>query len=1473
MKRLLALLVLLTLAIASHADPLRIYIRSGLKTHGPNAHDHPRFLKEWVPLLNGRGMKAEGAIGWPSAEVAARTDVIIVDADEAGDATDAEKKVVEDFTKRGGGIVVIHAGSVAMKESPWWKSLIGGSWVKDKTKWREGPMDLYYTDNQHLGTPHPITAGASNFHLDDEIYYDMDISPDVTVLATAYTPNVPAGKKAAEGSKPNIYDIQPQMWTYEKENYRAFVTIPGHFFDTFLMPQYRAILLRGIAWVAKRANVDEFCQPDELAALRYPKGGPSKPADELAQLEVNPSFNMTLVASEPLITKPICLNWDPAGRLWVAETPEYPNGRRGVRPDYVGKTWKDHGGIDPDPGDQKRPGYDKISILTSGKGDGVMDKKEVWYEGLDLVTGFVFYKDGVIVTQAPDILWIRDTKGAGKADKVEVLYHGLGAGDTHAVINNPRWGWDGWIYATHGYSAGHVKSADGTKDFGVDNSGVVRFKADGSAFEQYSSKGGNTWGLQITGDNRVMWTQPTSGELLMQTLLPEYALARGKIGNTPSYHVIIKSDKVYPAMAWDQLAYQQIDWVGSFTAAAGCAIYDGGSWPADWNGSYFCTEPTVNLVHQRFLDPDGSSYKWRKETGREETEFIRSKDMWFRPIETRIGPDGALYVLDFYNQAVIHNDTRGPDHNRVNAAVRPDRDHYFGRIWRLDHKDIKKLAVPDLSKADVAQLAQALENPNRDVRMTASRLLVDRLQPLNSDGGRLEVSKHIQSQSAETRIATLWTCYRAGGMAPEILTTALADKDASVRRNAALVVEASAQPASNGVVALLNDADAQVRVAALRALAASPLSDDAAKAIIAAWPKFTDDFQKSAAIGAAAQNPAASIAAALDAADPAPLAPLVGQLAQSIGEKNNADAAAKLVVSLAAKPASADPLKRNILDTLGKSLRDAPAMTPEITKALTQLLASGASGSALPLAAKWDKAGTLKPEIEKQTKELFTKLESGSDEQRLAAAQGLIGLRSAVPEALPAVIKAATSGGSPALQRQLIAALGASGDASVGAALASSFSKLPAEAQAPAFEVLLQRADWALTLINAAKAKQIDLTLLGPTNLARLRTYPNQAVSDRANALLDELMGPAMKAKDDVIAKLTPIVEEPGDAAKGMVLFTSTCAICHKLGDLGADIGPGLTGMGAHGPAELLVSIVDPNREVDPSFVAWNIETKDGKLHSGVIARENPASLLLKSLAGQEDIRIADIKTRVNTGRSLMPEGFEGLGGEALRDILTFICGEDALKFRVLDLSKAFTVTSAHGTYMNQNDSPENFHFAKMGMLTLGGVPFNLVSPEKSANGKNVVQLKGGPDGVFSKTHMPKSVEIPGGGFKANRLHFLGNVGGWAYPYSQDAGVVMKAIVHFVGGASETIDFKNGVEFADYINHVDVPGSKFAEGVTKNGQVRWCSKQLKTTAPIEKIVLESADTGVAPTTFAITAQLADANAPLQSGAPAKAAVP
>ncbi|PYI85822.1 MAG: hypothetical protein DME26_10110, partial [Verrucomicrobia bacterium] len=411
----------------------------------------------------------------------------------------------EKFLQRGGGLVVIHDGVVSADEHEWAKKVQGGAWIwarnapeKTATKWYEGEVGIYFVDTQH-----PITRGISNFDWKDEIYYDLDLAPDVRVLATSFQ---------------SVFILAPQLWTYEKtweggsKPYRAFVSLPGHEYTSFQTPQYRTILLRGIAWAGGRANVDEFCQPAELASLKYPEGGPTSPEKAAQKLNVHPDFNINLVAAEPLVEKVMSLDWDPQGRLWVAETPEYPNGRTINRNDAPIYPYRAR---DPEKfsrGKEDRPAKDRVSWLEDTNGDGRMDQKHIFADfehgvpgGLERVTSLVFYKDGVIVAQAPDILWVRDTDGDGVCDKVVKLYTGFGINDTHAVINNFRWGMDGWIYSAIGYSAGNPISGDGSRGFGRVTAGIIRFKPDGSALEQVASGSCNTWGFDFAPDGEAFY--------------------------------------------------------------------------------------------------------------------------------------------------------------------------------------------------------------------------------------------------------------------------------------------------------------------------------------------------------------------------------------------------------------------------------------------------------------------------------------------------------------------------------------------------------------------------------------------------------------------------------------------------------------------------------------------------------------------------------------------------------------------------------------------------------------------------------------------------------------------------------------------------------------------------------------------------------------------------------------------------------
>ncbi len=479
---------------------------------------------------------------------------------------------------------------------------------------------------------------------------------------------------------------------------------------------------------------------------------------------------------------------------------------------------------------------------------------------------------------------------------------------------------------------------------------------------------------------------------------------------------------------------------------------------------------------------------------------------------------------------------------------------------------------------------------------------------------------------------------------------------------------------------------------------------------------------------------------------------------------------------------------------------------------------------------------------------------TASDERRAESAGSLLAVPARRAQALSVIAPMLSDPAVPAsLQGRLIGALGeAPGsdvDAVLVAALARSNSTL-------LFEQLLKRPDSSVALLTAMKEGKVTLAGLGPANVARLRTHPNRQVALQAAALLDAL-SPAARAKGDIVAALLPEIEKPGDGAKGKTLFTGACSTCHKFGDVGKSAaGPPLDGMGAHGRAELLAHIIDPNREVDPSFWQWNVTTRRGEALVGVIASENAAGLTLRSAAGDVEIKKEDIATRENTRRSLMPEGLEALGAEVLRDILTFLVGDDQ-KFRVVDLRQAYTADSRRG-FRREDERDETVTLHKFGDVSVAGVPFFVMDPAKSANGANLIALKGGPGLGNLSDDFPQRVEIPTA-VTAASLHFLGGVGGWAWPTGGPGGnaargtPAMKVVVFFADGTSEEHVLKNGEHFADTFVRAEVPLSTDAGDFTRRGQLRYFALNLAKKGALSKIVLESFDTDIVPATVAITA--------------------
>ncbi len=663
----------------------------------------------------------------------------------------------------------------------------------------------------------------------------------------------------------------------------------------------------------------------------------------------------------------------------------------------------------------------------------------------------------------------------------------------------------------------------------------------------------------------------------------------------------------------------------------------------------------------------------------------------------------------------------------------------------------------------------------------------------------------------------------------------------------------------------LKDSDPRARLDALSALSTIAPDLEVAEAVIAAYPTLNDPWLESAAIAVASSAPITFIDASFAATDTKSLAPFVASVTSQAASKQNGDLAGLLIKMIANKPASGDALKQVVLENLSKGLigQANPDWSDDLKRAFESLLSAkeeGVGAAALPLIARWDKNHELSAKVAPFIASLKARLAQPglSDDDRVQLSTSLIGVRDLDPEIISTVSKVFGSGTSSAAQKKILEALGAVQDPAVGASLTASYSQLPGELREVAFGQIIKRSDWTLTFLDSVKSGKIALNNIGPLGIHRLRTYSDKAVAEKANVIIDEVRGPEAKEKDALIAKFTPAVVQPGSAENGHKVFTQNCSVCHSFKGEGKDIAPDLTGMGAHGPADLIIHILDPNRLVEPNFVAFSIETKDDQVIDGIIGRENQNSILIRNAQGDIEVKKDNIKSQRSTGLSLMPNGFEALGPDALRDLLTFICAGEA-RFRLLDISSAATVNGARGIYSSQESLQETLHFKKFGLVRVGEVPFEILSPGKSASGLNLIVLKGG-DG-YART-LPQKCEIKAG-LRASKLHFLSGVGGWAWPYGGDSKKGLSAAkitVHYGDNSSDEFVLKNGVEFADYVAEYDIPGSKLAPGLMSRGQIRTFSRPVKSDLVIDHITIESFNTDVAPTFVAVTAEVGEATA-------------
>ncbi len=576
---------------------------------------------------------------------------------------------------------------------------------------------------------------------------------------------------------------------------------------------------------------------------------PLSPEESQKLIQVPVGFELKLFAAEPNIINPIAMSWDERGRLWVVETVDYPN-------NFV---------------ELKGEANDRIKICEDTDGDGVADKFTVFADNLNIATSLVFVNDGVLVAMAPNFIFMKDTNGDDVADVRDTVMTGWNKNDTHAGPSNLQYGFDNKIWGVTGYAGFNGEINGKRMTFGQ---GVYRFKPDGTDFEYLATTSNNTWGLGMSEDNNVFISTANNTHSAFYSM-PERLVQRRlkeddrKVG----INAVQKIDGHYDVHALTP-NLRQVDVVGGFTSAAGHQLYTARDYPESyWNRMAFVTEPTVRLVHNAIVEPDGAGFKER-----DGWNLAASSDEWFGPVHAEVGPDGAVWILDWYNFIIQHNvfvPAQAPSdkvlpfveqpHGPGNAFESDLRDQKYGRVYRLVYKDAKHKTPFRLAKDDTKGLLKALKSDNKFWRMHAQRLLVERgRDDVAGDLIRIAADKQVDKIGLNApAIHALWTLHGLNLIEKrddvhEAVVAAFKHPAAGVRKAAVQVLPVNDRfrdvLLSSGVLA---DANLNTRLAALVKITEYPASEAVAKALLEATndsANETDRWLAQALFGAIASQ-------------------------------------------------------------------------------------------------------------------------------------------------------------------------------------------------------------------------------------------------------------------------------------------------------------------------------------------------------------------------------------------------------------------------------------------------------------------------------------------------------------------------------------------------------------------------------------------------------------------------------------------
>lgn len=996
------------------------------------------------------------------------------------------------------------------------------------------------------------------------------------------------------------------------------------------MPRRLAVLLIPLSL----ALLPAAAPPGSLLPLRNSE--PLTPEKERATFQLPKGFRVELVACEPQVIDPVAMTFDERGRIFVAEMLGYPN-------DGVG-TGKISSG--------------RIKLLTDKDGDGFYETATTWADGLRFPTGLTVWRDGLLVANAPDLIYLRDSKDEGKATSREVLYTGFHTANIQQLLNSLQFAFDNRIHACAGGGGGLI-SCPQKKNFQP-----VELRGRGICFDPdvpgslEPTSGGGQYGL--TADDFGRWFTATNSQHLRHIILPDNYLRRNAslpvsavTLDIPEHGAACKVFRKSPFEAWrverttrrasgsDAKRFSPTELVpgGYVTSACSPCVYTADLFPAEYRGSAFVCDPANNLVIRDTLHAKGATYVAKR--GHAESEFLTSTDNWFRPTFLTVGPDGALYVLDFYRE-VIETPISLPDDikKRVNGQSRAR-----GRIWRITTaKEGTKPPKVNLHEATGVELVKHLESGNPFWRLMAQRLLIQR----DDTAGKTitALRQLLKSKSAAARLHATWTLHDLGELKISDVEALLKDEDAGVREQVLRLPDhkyvGESKEAQTLTYALADDPSPRVRFQLAFFLgeplfSTTPERQAAAAEALAkiARHKATDNWTETAILSSASKSAPALLKAM--AKDKDVRLSFLTRLASLVGASGS------------------DADLGEALSLLGEAGKEPTAFQI----ALLDGLGKGLDLSNRPLAKLWDNPPTGLEASVKQAKALFEKAgvmarDEKRDAESRAAAVGLLGrgpfapLKDAAPDLL-------SPRSPPEVQFATVRALGGHVQPEVATLILAAWTQATPALRREMSEVLFARPERITALLTAMEKKTVLAAHLEPSRVERLRKHSNKSIRDRAAKVLTGQVAPERKK---VIESYESALDLKADVGRGKAAFKKACATCHKLEDVGVQVGADLLAALRNKTREqLLIDVLDPSREVDSRFLSYEVTTTRGRVYSGIIAAETASSVTLKRGEGAEDVILRNqIDKIVSTGKSLMPEGLEmQLSKQELADLIAYL--------------------------------------------------------------------------------------------------------------------------------------------------------------------------------------------------------------------------